>query len=97
MTFLAQRLLFKAAVFFSAAFALQQEIPLAAIFDEEGDPKLQLAFVHAVDRINQAIYKNLSQNKTSRFDLNFYFWQDPNILPGKKLAPKIVSISAGRR
>jgi hypothetical protein len=55
MIYWGQRLLVKAAVFFSVALALQQEIPLAAIFDEEGDPKLQLAFVHAVDRINQAI------------------------------------------
>ena len=32
---------------------LPQEIPVAAVFDEEGDPKLQLAFVHGIDRINQ--------------------------------------------
>ena len=36
-----------------AEAALPQEIPVAAVFDEEGDPKLQLAFVHGVDRINQ--------------------------------------------
>lgn len=38
----------------SVAFAvLPNEIPVAAVFDEEGDPKLQLAFIHGVDRINQ--------------------------------------------
>lgn len=52
-----QRLLLNTAILFSTGFALQQEIPLAAIFDEEGDPKLQLAFVHAVDRINQVKMK----------------------------------------
>jgi hypothetical protein len=36
-----------------AEAVLPQEIPVAAVFDEEGDPKLQLAFVHGVDRINQ--------------------------------------------
>ena len=38
----------------SVAFAvLPNEIPVAAVFDEEGDPKLQLAFIHGVDRVNQ--------------------------------------------
>ena len=37
----------------SAEAVLPQEIPVAAVFDEEGDPKLQLAFVHGIDRINQ--------------------------------------------
>jgi hypothetical protein len=37
-----------------ALAALPSEIPVAAVFDEEGDPKLQLAFVHGIDRINQA-------------------------------------------
>ena len=37
----------------STEAVLPQEIPVAAVFDEEGDPKLQLAFVHGIDRINQ--------------------------------------------
>jgi len=55
MTALTYLLLFKAALFVTTTLGLQQEIPLAAVFDEEGDPKLQLAFVHAVDRINQVL------------------------------------------
>ena len=53
-----RQLLLGASVLLSLALSmtfavLPHEIPIAAVFDEEGDPKLQLAFIHGVDRINQ--------------------------------------------